>query len=72
MKEEEKEPDRDNYKELFENIGYKRSKKLVHYLMQKVINKYKEDFDNPKRLYLIEQIRDMREPFNNVFKRDFN
>ena len=70
MKEEEKEPDHNNYEELFVNIGYERSKKLVNYLMAKVINKYKEDYENPKRLHLMGQLRDMGEPYRNVFGKD--
>ena len=70
MNEEEKEPDHNNYEELFVNIGYKRSKKLVNYLMAKVINKYKEDYTNPERLHLMNQLRDMRIPYRNVFNKD--
>ncbi len=70
MQEEEKELDENNYEELFTNIGYKRSKKLIDYLMMKVM-KFDKDYTNPKRLYLIEQLKDMREPFNKIFNRDF-
>ncbi len=69
MNEEEKEPDRDNYEELFTNIGYERSRKLVNYLMNKVVN-FDIDYENPKRLHLVEQLRGMKIPYRNVFGKD--
>ena len=66
MKEEEKEPDKDNYEDLFNNLGFDRSKKLVHYLIAKVL-KFDTDYSNPKRLHFIEQLKDMTIPYYTVF-----
>ena len=66
MKEEEKEPDKNNYEDLFNNLGYERSRKLVNYLMMKIM-RFNTDYSNPDRLYLVESLKDMSIPYYTVF-----
>ena len=69
MIEEEKELDRDDYEGLFNSIGFKKSKKLVSYLMNKVIL-FKSDYKNPNRLDLMKQLKDMKPIYEKVFHQD--
>jgi hypothetical protein len=70
MIEEEKELDTDDYELLFNSIGFNQSKKIVYYLMDKVLL-MGEDYTNPKRLDLINQLKKMRPIYNTLFKTDF-
>ena len=71
--EEEKELDPNNteedYEELFKNLGFVKSKKLVNYLMYKVMKI--KDYKNPERRHIMNQLHDMKMPYRNVFNKDF-
>ena len=66
MKEEEKEMDKNNYEDLFNNLGLERSRKLVNYLIAKVL-KFDTDYSNPERLHLMSQLKDMTIPYFSIF-----
>ena len=60
----------DNYEELFKKIKFIKSKKLVNCLMMKIL-RFNEDYNNPKRLKILSQLRTMKAPYKKVFGEDF-
>ena len=60
----------DNYEELFKKIRYKKSKRLVHYLMNKIVM-FGNDYNNPKRKVIINKLLVMKKPYKKVFDEDF-
>ena len=65
-----KETDKDEkYEILFSTNGYTKSRKLVEYLKFKVMG-FNTDYDNPERLRLMNQLKDMTKPFKKCFDKD--
>jgi hypothetical protein len=60
----------DNYEKLFRKNKYIKSKKLVHYLMDKVVL-FGSHYQDPKRLKLMYQLTTMKKPYKKVFGEDF-
>ncbi len=59
-----------NYEKLFRMNKYIKSRKLVHYLMDKVLL-FRNDYNNPKRLKLMRKLNMMKKPYYKVFGEDF-
>ncbi len=59
----------DNYEKLFKKLKYLQSKKLVHYLMDKVVL-FGAHYQDPKRLKIMRQLKMMRNPYKKVFDED--
>ena len=57
------------YEKLFKDLGYEKSHKLVLYYQKKVID-FGDDFKNPKRLIFMNTLKDMKEPYEKIFKKD--
>ena len=60
----------DNYEKLFNKLRFKKSKKLVHYLMDKILM-FGNDYNNPKRKVIINKLLVMKKPYRKVFNEDF-
>lgn len=57
------------FKKFFEKQGEEKSKKLCHYIMDKVIL-FKTDYNNPERLYLMDMLKAMQKDFKEVFNKE--
>ena len=65
-----KETDKDEkYEKLFSTNGYTKSRKLVEYLKFKCME-FNTDYDNPERIRLMNQLKDMMKPFKKCFNKD--
>ena len=60
----------DNYEKLFKKLKFIQSKKLVHYLMDKVVL-FGNHYQDPKRLKIMRQLKMMKKPYKKVFDEDF-
>ncbi len=56
----------EKYVMLFAHLGKEKSKQLVFTLMDKVMM-FGRQYRNPKRLHLMKQLKDMKEPYKKVF-----
>ena len=59
----------EHYELFFKKQGYKKSRRIVELLKHKIM-KFTTDYDNPDRLHLVSQLRDMTNPFHKVFNKD--
>ena len=59
-----------NYYGLFMKIGEKKSKKMVHYLMGKIL-RFGNDYNNPQRLMEMDRLKDMKDPYKRAFNKDY-
>ena len=60
----------DNYEKLFRKLRFKKSKKLVYFLMDKILL-FGNDYQNPKRKVIINKLLVMKKPYRKVFDEDF-
>ena len=71
--EEEKESEEEKklikYNKLFKDLGYEKSHRLVMYYQKKVLD-FGDDFNNPKRLIFMKTLKEMKEPYERIFKKD--
>jgi hypothetical protein len=68
-KETDKDEKYEKYVKLFSINGYTKSRKLVEYLKFKVME-FNTDYDNPERIRLMSQLKDMKKPFKKCFNKD--
>ena len=60
----------ENYEKLFKKLKFKKSKKLIHYLMNKIML-FGNNYNNPKRKKIIRRLQTMKKPYRKVFDEDF-
>ena len=56
------------YEKLFKDLGYEKSHKLVMYYQMKVMS-FGDDFNNQKRLVFMKTLKEMKEPYEKIFKK---
>lgn len=60
----------EEFKQLLSNLGEEKSKKLMGYLMDKVIL-FGVDYTNPERMFFIERLHQFKEPYKQLFGKYF-
>lgn len=58
-----------DYYYLFNKLGYEKSKKMVNYLMAKVMS-FGGDYRNPSRLKIMNKLKIMKPIYEDVFNKD--
>ncbi len=58
------------YYDLFVKLGEKKSKKMVHYLIAKVLT-FANDYDNPERVKHMDKLKMLKPHYKRAFNKDF-